>query len=343
VLEDAHPAGAFVNHVTVEGYAPTDHAVLAGHLGTLPLPVPRVITVLREPAARAWSHYHWVPWPGEPLSFAEFLDHPVYGWAGRDYHARWLACPPEPGEARWKPAIRAALPAGADALARCAPEAAEVTLDSCALAGTTERMDDFVLALGRVLGRRLPRPQRLNVRPDGSPPPEREAALVRSRSPVDRALHERAGRALDAALRELPELPPEPEGALPYAYAMDAPLCGDGWHARVHTPEAGWHRWTGPGLRSTLRLPVRLAGPARLSVAIVSACDDDAVRSLRLTLQGRPLVHGLEPRRIGVAAVADAELDPRAPLELAIEVVHVRPLPVDPAGLAIGQVELTAR
>lgn len=198
-------------------------------------------------------------------------------------------------------------------------------------------------ALGRLLGRRLPAPPRINVGADPSAPPGREAERVRQRSPLDLRLHERADRALAAALRELPALPPEPVAALPYRHTMDAPLCGSGWHARVDTPEAGWHRWTGPGLRSTLRLPVRLAGAARLAVAIVSACDDDAVRSLRLTLQGRQLTHALEPRRVGVAAVAEAQLDPRAPLELALEVDHVRPLPDEPAGLAIGEIELTER
>jgi hypothetical protein len=121
---------------------------------------------------------------------------------------------------------------------------------------------------------------------------------------------------------------------------MDAPLCGTGWHGRVHTPEAGWHRWTGPGLRSSVRFPLRLAGAARVCVEIVSACDDAAVASLQLTLQGRRLSHTLEPRRVGVAAVASAELDPERPLELELEVAHVRPMPDDPAGLAVGDIAL---
>ncbi len=329
----------------VEDYDPgEDRAVLAGHLGLLPRS-PRTVTLLREPAARAWSHYRAVPWPGEPLSFAQFLEHPAYGWCGRDYQAQWLGVPPQAGEARWKPAVWAGLPAPADVLARSEGVAARAlrTLDESALAGTTERADDFVVALGRLLGRRLPPLPRINVRGDASAPPAAEAALVRERSSGDLALHEHAGRLLDAALRALPELPPEPLGALPLRRGMDAPLCGTGWHSRVHTPEAGWHRWTGPGLRSTVRFPLRLAGPARVSVAIVSACDDDAVRSLRLTLQGRPLEHTLEPRHAGVAAVAEVELDPAAPLELTLEVDHVRPLPRDPAGLAIGELELRPR
>jgi hypothetical protein len=344
LLEDAWPAGEVRSVMRVEDYDPAeDRAVLAGHLGLLPRS-PRVVTLLREPAARAWSHYHAVRFPGERPSFAEFLEHPVYRWCAADYQASVLGIPPQPGEAR-QAAIDAGLPAPPAVVAQRDGVAgrAQRTLDECALTGTTERVDDFVLALGRLLGRRLPPLQRINVRADAAAPPAAEAALVRERSGGDLALHEHAGRLLDAALRALPELRPEPLGALPLQRGMDAPLCGTGWHSRVHTPEAGWHRWTGPGLRSTVRFPVRLAGPARLSLAIVSACDDAAVRSLRIALQGRPLAHALEPRRTGVVAVADAELDPAAPLELAIEVDHVRPLPRDPAGLAIGELELRPR
>jgi hypothetical protein len=270
----------------LEEYAPealSRYEVIAGHHGILPLgapgELPQVVTILREPAARAWSHYWAVPWAAEPLAFADFLDHPVYGWAARDYQACWLGVPPAPGEARWKPA-------------------------------------------------------------PGASAPERELAAARRRSPLDVALHERAGHGLDRALSTLPALPADRLVALPYRQTMAEPLCGTGWYGRVHTPDAGWHRWTGPGLRSWVRLPVRPAGPARLALAIVSACDDDAVRSLRLAVQGRHLAHVLEPRRPGVAAVAEVELDPRSPLTIELEVAHTRGEP-EPAGLAIGEIALS--
>ena len=91
---------------------------------------------------------------------------------------------------------------------------------------------------------------------------------------------------------------------------------------------------------------MRLAGPATLTLALVSACDDDAVRSLRLTVQDAPVAHRLEspPDRPGVLAVAEVTLDPARPLTVAAEVAHTRrltdpatgePSP-DPAGLALG-------
>jgi hypothetical protein len=214
------------------------------------------------------------------------------------------------------------------------------TLERCALAGTVERVGDFAKALGRLLGRRLPPVPRINVGPPGAAAPEREVAAARRSSPLDVALHERAGEGLDRALATLPALPADPLGVLPYRRSMAEPLCGTGWHGRVHTPDAGWHRWTGPGPRSQARLPVRLAGPARLALAIVSACDDDAVRSLRLAVQGRHVAHVLEPRRPGVAAVAEVELDPRSPLTVELEVAHTRGEP-EPAGLAIGEIALS--
>ena len=211
MLEDAWPAGEVRSVMRVEDYDPAeDRAVLAGHLGLLPRS-PRVVTLLREPAARAWSHYHAVRFPGERPSFADFLEHPVYRWCGADYQASLLGIPPQPGEAR-QAAIDAGLPAPPAVVARRDGVAARAqrTLDECALTGTTERADEFVVALGRLLGRRLPPLQQINVRADAAEPPAAEAALVRERSRGDLALHEHAGRLLDAALRALPELPPEP-------------------------------------------------------------------------------------------------------------------------------------
>jgi hypothetical protein len=196
-----------------------------------------------------------------------------------------------------------------------------------------ERLPETVDALGRLLGRPLPRPERVNVTPGRETIPLGAVARIRATSPIDVRLHAEAGRRLDRLLATLPPPPPEPPAALPYAYGMDEALHGTGLLRRVWTAEAGWHRWTGPGTESTLRLPVRLAGPATLAVAILSACDDDAVRSVRFTVQGAPVAHRLVPPPhggMGVLALADAALDPARPLELGVTVDHTRPL-IDPA------------
>jgi hypothetical protein len=335
--------------------------VVAGHHGLRPAREDtRVFTLLRDPALRAWSHYRALGpegWRGDVAphsfeSFGAFLDDRVFGWMASEYQARWLAITPDATERS-----RIELPPGIsdDGTVKVGIEDGELarrcsnTLRRCALTGTAERLDDFVAALGRLTGRRLAAPPRLNVGTQGDGLSPADAARVRAQSPVDVRLHAAADAALDHALETLPPLPPEREAALPHRYDMSEALLGTGWHARVHTPEVGWHRWTGPGTRSGLRLPVRLAGAAHLEVAVLSACDDAAVTSLRLSVQDRPVPHSLERRPIGVAAVADVELHRHRPLTLTVDVAHTRHLfdtatggrSPDPAGLAIGSVSFT--
>lgn len=339
------------------------HPIITGHHGTTPIADGmQVVTVLRDPARRAWSHYRALGPQGEPgadplrrfESFGALLDDPVYGWIARDYQARWLAIPPAPA-----PLSLAGLPPGSPGrdgdngsveLSADELEARALrTLRRCALVGTVERIDDFVRALARLVGRPLTAPPRLNVGAGRAETPAPEAARIRAMSPIDARLHAAADAELDRALATLPELGPDPIVDLPYRHSMSDALYGTGWHARVHTPEAGWHRWTGPGVRSELRLPIRLAGPARLELAIVSACDDDAVRSLRVAVQDRPVAYSAETRPLGIAVVADAELDPRRPLTVALEVSHTRHLhdsekgtrSPDPAGVAVGDILLS--
>jgi hypothetical protein len=116
LLEDSWPAGAlapqrFVNELSA---VPSEelgrYELVAGHHGVLPMGQrTRVITILREPAERAWSHYRahqrlGVGWGRGDVpsfeSFAAFIDDPLFQWMARDYQARWLAVAPEPEERR---------------------------------------------------------------------------------------------------------------------------------------------------------------------------------------------------------------------------------------------------
>jgi hypothetical protein len=338
--------------------------VVAGHHGLNPVGErTRLITVLRDPVRRALSHYRARGPDGAPGAealqpfdgFGAVLDDPVYGWIARNYQARWLAIPFEPPGTTPAGLPPGVVPRG-DSVEVAQLEDGELerrasaALRRCALVGTAERLDDFVRALGRLVGRPLAAPPRLNVGPPSDFAPEAMAARVRAQSRVDERLRATADAQLDRALETLPPLPPDPVVALPYRHNMGDALFGTGWHARVHTPEAGWHRWTGPGTRSDMRLPVRLAGPARLEVAVLSACDDEAMATLRISVQDRPVPYSLEPRPFGKAALADVRLDPHRPLTLALEVAHTRHLvdaatgtrSPDPAGLAIGTVGFTA-
>jgi hypothetical protein len=363
LLEDAFPAGACMPARRADQLAEQrlagaarGHGLLTGHFGTAPLALGPMttVTVLRDPAARAWSHFRFIRacFPEHaPRELDDFLADPVLGLLARDYQARWLAMPHDERAPLEVPAARY-LPTDADGAHTPPPElerAAEATLAGCALAGTAERLPETVDALGRLLGRPLPQPARVNVTPGRGTIPPGAAARIRATSPIDARLHAEAERRLDGLLATLPPPPPEPPAALPYAYEMDEALHGTGLLRRVWTAEAGWHRWTGPGTECTLRLPVRLSGPATLAVAILSACDDDAVRSVRLAVQGAPVAHRLAPPPhggTGVVALADAVLDPARPLELGVTVDHTRPL-IDAAtgeaspqaaGLALGAI-----
>lgn len=350
MLDDGFPPGAraageqFVQlGDTPAAVAWAGAEVISGHFGLLPLrvldPPPQVLCVLREPAARAWSLYRALP---DGMTFADWLEHPVRGVNGREYQARWLAVE----NAEWRADGRRAgmqVPEGPEPADLGA--AAAATLAAAAVVGTSERLGDVVTVLERTLRRRLPSPARINAG-DGRELPAAEAALVRARSPIDRALHAEAERRLDAALAALAPLPDEPVVPLPYAYGMAEPLAGHGFHGRVFTQDAGWHRWTGPGTEAELRLPVRAEGTAVLRVAILAAAGDDVARSLRISVQGRAVAHELA----GGHAVARAELDPSAPLTIALRVERTAHLTgpggersPDPAGLAVGSVSLAPR
>jgi hypothetical protein len=363
LLEDSWPAGALAPHTFVEDLrdGPDElepYAVVAGHLGTVAATDDRqVVTLLRDPVRRAWSHYKaYVSIGASFTSFRELLDAPVEGWIARDYHARWLAIPP--GRAR-APLSNAGLPPGAPGreegvAVELADEELEArardTLRRCALVGTVERIDEFVEALARLVGRPFPNLPRLNVGDGADDVTPEDAARVRAQSRIDARLVELANELLDRALDTLPELSPpsEPVVPLPYRRTMREAFYGTGWHGRVETPGAGWHRWTGPGVRSELRLPVRAGGAARVDVAVASACDRDALRSLRVCVQGRPVERRFEKRRLGVAVVCDVELDPSRPLTLELEVSHTRPmvnavtgeLGREPVGLDVGDIAL---
>ena len=114
LLEDSWPAGAvapqrFVDELAAAGTGElARYAVISGHHGVIPVTdARRVVTVLRDPARRAWSHYRALGPEGEPgadplrrfESFGALLDDEVHSWIARDYQARWLAIPPAPAEA----------------------------------------------------------------------------------------------------------------------------------------------------------------------------------------------------------------------------------------------------
>ncbi len=362
LLDDAFPVGSrlpagFVDEFIAASSQERERArLICGHLGRLPFDTlrarPVAITLLRDPAARAWSHYRALrfahpgtspSWRRRGVTFSDFLDDPVYGSTAADFQARWLACSPErdlrgpelPGLALaepfgpWDPAM--------DAVTR--QRRAAATLDQCALVGTTERLPELVEALGRLLGRSLPPPRALNVSAGPAEPPADAAARVRALSPVDVVLHDRANERLDRSLATLPAVPSitqQPIADLPHEHTMADALVGAGWHERVHTAAAGWHRWTGPSTRSTIHVPARLAGRARVLVTVVAACDGDVLDGVEVLVQDRVVGVSRFDRRRGVDVVGDVELDPGRPVVVELRVPRTKRLPGASAGETAG-------
>jgi hypothetical protein len=351
----------------------TTFGVYRGHIGTLPMlnqPRPLVtVTLLRDPAERAWSHYRFIRWrrqvPAsgtEDYSFSDFLADPVWEEPGSNFQARWLALEPDarlyraeaPNIANYDDPLIHRPPAwpGGRRLDDIELERRALrTLDACSLVGTVARLPVFVGCLERLLGRRLAPLMRLNVDPSPEEMPVTVGESVRRNSAVDLRLLRRADELLDLAQATLPALPPPPDpigiAQLPLTLTMAGPLVGDNWHARVFTAEAGWHRWSGPGTASRIELPVRFGGRVRMEIDFLSACEPEVLQSLRLSVQGRAVHHRFVERRLGVTAAAEVALDASQDATITIDVSHTAHLrdasggsSPDPAGVAVGYIRL---
>jgi hypothetical protein len=284
------------------------------------------------------------------VTFSDFLDDPVYGSTAVDFQARWLAGrserdlrgPELPGLALAEPFGPQDPPLDEATL----HHRAWATLEECELVGTTERLPEFVDALGRLLGRWLPPPPVLNVSPETEAVSAVGAARVRALSPVDVDVHQAANVRLDRSLATLPPIPSITECPitdLPYEQTMADALSGTGWHERLHTEAAGWHRWSGPSTRSTIRLPVRLAGPACLRIRVVASCARAVLDGMRVTVDDRAVEVSRVDHRHGVDVVGDVELDAARPVLLELEIAHTMALAGatssdEPAGIAVAAV-----
>lgn len=323
-------------------------SAFAGHLGDLPLraldPPPATFTVLRHPADRAWSHWRFTRWKpesrwvlgGGSQRFDELFDGPDR-WLVADFQARWLAGCPFP-----HPIGRSGPIPPADA------DVAAAVLEAMDVVGTVERLPEAIDALSRSIGRRLAAASVVNANPELEVMPGAARRRVERASPVDLRLWRRADERLDELLTTLPPLPAPRLAPLPWRSTMDDGIIGTGWHGRVDGGgDTGWHRWSGPGTRSTIEADVRLGGPARLRIHVVSAVADAVVAGLVVEVQGAQVVHRLVPTPAGEPGVlveADVELDPGRPLEVALTVPWTAPLEAgaaaEPAGVAVGSVAL---
>lgn len=240
---------------------------------------------------------------------------------------------------------------------------ARASLAEIEVVGTTDTVDEALARIAKAYGWPAPDSVRpLNVAP-GAPPPMDDATevLIEEYTRLDRILwQEIVAGAIDPApprprygfFRQAPALLGSlVEGGLT-RFTMDMPLHGQGWHRREGI--APLARWTGPGLRSTIRLAAPPARVLRISLQLVSVLNWDVVRGCALTLDDRAPVaapevvtHGEHPWLEAVFHLPDAgngqrDLELQVPFTLSHEQVDPSLADKRQKGLAIGEIRLTA-
>lgn len=88
-------------------------------------------------------------------------------------------------------------------------------------------------------------------------------------------------------------------------YDFSEELWGDGWHRREETPTGPkYFRWTGPGTKATVDLPIKLKGDIELTIRIVNVTQRSNLDLLQIEVNGRPVPleilsgHGTEVRTL---------------------------------------------
>jgi len=284
----------------------------AAVLGLLPAGTP-VVTLLREPMARAvsyWSYIQRLPehrlheqFQREHGTFEAFLaaspTNPV---------ARLLAAPADGAvTSTWEP--HPETDCSEDELF----ERARARLEACAAVGVTERHDDTVALVAHVIG--AAPPARLPVtnaapRPLRYVPTDAEQSLFTRHNAVDIALHRCAIEMLD---RQLQLTDARVRGAAyesriasrtaPLAGRLVVDLCGplsgSGW-LRVVETELGPMRPLGLGGEATIDLPVRLGRFTKLELTCPAVSSAEALEQLRIEVDGTQVPFGLRPDPCGV-------------------------------------------
>lgn len=330
-----------------------------------------IVTVLRNPRDRLISQYrHWQRTPEAALATApdavkeafraarelplgEFL---AAGNAYVDTHFRNLQAAMLVGNGTAEMMDEARLLA-----------AARQSLAEIDVVGHTDALDETLARIADAYGWSAPEAvQPLNVAPGGQPPmDDATEALIAAFNTVDDQLWRdlQAGEAPRSSTAEAEATERRyfrPDRAMletildgsAVRFTMAEALDGEGWHVRE-----GWKwvaRWTGPGLRSTIRLRAPLLRQVSVSLHLVSVLDWKLVEGVGLTLDG---IAPLAPPRVEYVAErpilrADFSLPDEGTgrRELAIELPFTRShADIDPGiddrrqkGLAIGDITLAA-
>ena len=290
-------------------------------------PATPVVTLLREPLARAYSHWRYIQrlpehrlyeqFQHEHATFEHFLTalptNPV---------AKLLAARERSGASPgglWEQSCDS----GDDVLF----DRALSRIESFAVVGITEHHDESIAQIAHHFGwappGRLPLTNAAAPLPDGYVASAAEQAVFDERNNVDCALY-RAAVAIFERRRRLVD--PQARAALyeervatdtsqltgRLVVDMCSPIQGSGW-LRVVDTESGPMRPIGVGGIASVDLPVTVGRFTKLEVSCPAVSSDLALASLEITVNGEPIAfgHRLDPDRVTLNAV----LPPSAPTE----------------------------
>ena len=328
--QDVCPARQWGRLLRLGAPAVTDYRCFAGHFGSALIarldPATVVITMVRDPIARARSHFrHIVRTPGHPHfdlvtrevpTFSELIRHPVACRLALDFQARLLAVEELPdtvtglGPAAWRDPLdpaHAAFETAEDPFDVDVDERrarALSRLERCVFVGVAERFEESALLLAHTMGWA---PQSSGVhlhrapvtREDDWPVAEADRELLLEHNQADLAVVEWAEATLqrrwlamlDSLLWDRAERAMAGR-AVPLAgtrtFGFDEAIQGSGWRFHQAHP-AGGVAWTGPGPSAFLDLPVVTPPGAYVEVLMVAAADSRTADRLALEVNGAPV------------------------------------------------------
>lgn len=277
---------------------------------------PVIMTMLREPVARAISAWRYVR-DHEALPPLEHAEHPnaPNKVAAREFIRACHTMPlqdilkneavlarPFMGDVQTRSFVGSYAVSRASGLPRFTEDyfplptcddvaVAARNLESCDVIGLSEEFDASMDWLARRMGWPpfeagwdLKRSSQSGA--DGVPPQALE--ILADWTKLDRALYEHARR----LARERRGIPcGEAAAPLPEAsdYRLDRPMLGNGWHMRERDP-GGWFCWCGKSEEARLFFrPVAPAARYRLSIEVAHTIHPDALRHAQVAVNGAPL------------------------------------------------------
>lgn len=278
---------------------------IADHIDRQPV----FITMLRHPVEQALSLYgFWqrlsVSQPDHPASivhrtaeqsFREWLEDPLGREQKLNGQTRALAM--RYGDRD--------LPYSDDVLLSLAT----AVLDRCAVVGLTERFDESIAMMGRVLGWAETDYANAEVAPKRPQMLDLPAETVRQMMMLQRLdfalvayaefLFNRQYEALFGTIAS-PTAPATPKAMEILSQAHT----GTGWYPR-ETAGQHYYHWTGPETTSKVRARLEAGTPYDLRVHVLHAASDAILQSLAIHLNDRPLVCRSEATVDGVVVVCD--------------------------------------